>query len=279
MTALQLAQQHWGAVPCHGQAAVTWTPSADAQVNAMSSWANPVDPYADPNENVNCAITLNPAATWDWPKLCTVVTHEVGHLLGRQHSPDPADVMHAVYTTPTPECQATPEPEGTLTAAVEQARAPVQAQSAAFAAASQSAPPPPPSAPTPTTTTTGAVRVGGTSKTVTAAPAVAVLSSVKATATTPAGDKRTQCLRRAARAGSTVRRRALRRACATVTIKPSLRTASAASRDSFEQLGGIAVRSHASGSVAIFAPFVALLALLILMRVWPPVARRHQAAE
>jgi hypothetical protein len=110
-TALELGAAHWGRTPCGGRVAVSWAPLR-ATLNANSTWAYVGhDPYAHPSKNTNCAITLSTLAEWDWQKLCTVVVHEVGHLDGHDHSPDPNDVMYFAYVTPVADCVATPEPD------------------------------------------------------------------------------------------------------------------------------------------------------------------------
>ncbi len=43
----------------------------------------------------DCTVYLNVNRRWEWPPLCTVVLHEAGHLVGAQHSTDPANVMYA----------------------------------------------------------------------------------------------------------------------------------------------------------------------------------------
>ena len=84
-TAADLARAQWGMDPCGGQVTVLWTILAP-QVNATSTWSNPIGGYADPAENSGCKIEYNELAQWDWPKLCTVVVHEMGHLSGHDHS-------------------------------------------------------------------------------------------------------------------------------------------------------------------------------------------------
>ncbi len=122
-TAVTVAQQHWGAVPCGGAVALSWSADADPLHNAAASWSNPVDLYSAPERNQACAIELNSNASWTWPKLCTVVAHEMGHLLGHQHSADPTDLMAPIYAAPLPACATLAEPEGTLTAAAAAAAA------------------------------------------------------------------------------------------------------------------------------------------------------------
>jgi hypothetical protein len=107
---MALAAGHWGMTPCGGQVAMNWTGALSRGVNAQSSWANDVDPYAQPSRNVDCAIALSTRVEWDWPMLCTVVIHEVGHLTGHDHVDDPDDIMYYAYMRPAPECEATPEP-------------------------------------------------------------------------------------------------------------------------------------------------------------------------
>ena len=97
------AQLHWGAAPCAGAIAISWM-TLPAGTNATSTWTNPAGQYADPSSNADCAIAFNDSTNWDWPKLCSVVTHEFGHLLGHPHSSDLADVMYPYYLAPIAGC-------------------------------------------------------------------------------------------------------------------------------------------------------------------------------
>jgi hypothetical protein len=107
--AMSLAAEHWGASPCGGRVALAWG-SLGPALNAESTWANAVDPWTQPSRNTDCAITLSLETEWDWPKLCTAVVHEVGHLAGHDHVDDPDDVMSPVYGRPDFACATTPEP-------------------------------------------------------------------------------------------------------------------------------------------------------------------------
>jgi hypothetical protein len=106
---LQMGTGHWGMTPCGGRVSIAWG-ALDPSLNAQSSWVNPVDDFAQPSLNSDCQITLSTGTWWDWPKLCTVVVHEIGHLTGHDHVADPADIMYFAYVQPAPECAATPEP-------------------------------------------------------------------------------------------------------------------------------------------------------------------------
>lgn len=119
--ALAIGAEHWGMTPCRGRVAVTWAPLG-AATNARSSWANDADPYAQPSSNTDCAIALSTQVDWDWPKLCSVVVHEAGHLDGHEHADDPDDVMYPVYLQPVAECATTPEPVETGPPAVTAAK-------------------------------------------------------------------------------------------------------------------------------------------------------------
>jgi hypothetical protein len=103
-TAKAVATSHWGGQACAGQYTVTWT-QLDLGTNATASWRNPTDAWGNPSENFDCRIDLNTQADFDYEKLCTVLTHEIGHLLGQQHDANPGQLMSAYYTTPLAACQ------------------------------------------------------------------------------------------------------------------------------------------------------------------------------
>jgi hypothetical protein len=102
-TAHALAVAHWGVDPCAGQVTVTWA-HMGAGINARSTWMS-YDIH-NPATYSQCAISYNLDVDWDWPKLCTVIEHELGHLAGHDHVNDPHDVMSPYYVYPTPECAA-----------------------------------------------------------------------------------------------------------------------------------------------------------------------------
>jgi hypothetical protein len=106
-TAHALAVGHWGVDPCAGQVAVTWA-HMGAGINARSTWMS-YDIH-NPATYSQCAISYNLDVDWDWPKLCTVIEHELGHLAGHDHVDNPHDVMSPYYVYPTPECAAASAP-------------------------------------------------------------------------------------------------------------------------------------------------------------------------
>jgi hypothetical protein len=102
----RVARAYWGADPCHGSVTIRWVRQA-ADINALSTWASPTtDPYGDPDANADCKIDLNPVAALPWPKFCTVVVHEFGHLLGHDHDSRRGQLMSEIYTTPVAACAA-----------------------------------------------------------------------------------------------------------------------------------------------------------------------------
>jgi hypothetical protein len=96
-----LAVARWGIEPCGGQVTVTWA-HLGVGINARSQWMS-IDVH-DPTSFSQCAVAYNLDVSWDWPKLCTVIEHELGHLSGHDHVNDPHDVMSPYYVFPTPEC-------------------------------------------------------------------------------------------------------------------------------------------------------------------------------
>lgn len=108
-----IAVKYWNTSPCGGVVSVSWAP-LDPSINAASTWWNPVAAYGNASANSQCKITLNQVQDFDWPMFCTVMVHEIGHLVGQQHSTDQTSVMYPVYVAPIPEC--TGAPTGTSTA-------------------------------------------------------------------------------------------------------------------------------------------------------------------
>src|SRR3954469_13758966 len=104
-----VAHAYWNADACSGQVEVSWT-DQDTTINAVSTWKNPTDGYNNPGQNFDCTVEFNRDLDYDWPRFCTVLVHEFGHLTGHQHSPDPNDVMAAYYNRPLQQCQDTADP-------------------------------------------------------------------------------------------------------------------------------------------------------------------------
>jgi hypothetical protein len=103
-----IAIHYWGAMPCNGNVNVSWQ-NLDPSINGDASWWNPVAAYGNASANSDCSISMNLAQDYSWPMLCTVVTHEIGHLTGHDHVTDPSNVMYPVYNGPIAECLAAPD--------------------------------------------------------------------------------------------------------------------------------------------------------------------------
>jgi hypothetical protein len=103
VAAQQIAREHWGVDPCGGAIDIVWV-SQPESYNAISSWANAGDPYADWQGNVDCRIEFNRDMGFGWAKFCTVLVHEYGHLAGQRHDEHPGELMSAIYDRPIAEC-------------------------------------------------------------------------------------------------------------------------------------------------------------------------------
>ena len=136
--ARDIALQHWaGAQPCSGQVTISYGP-LDPGTNATASWSNPTDAWNNVAANFNCTIIVNPQADYDFPKLCTVLTHEFGHLLGQQHAAQPGLLMSAIYSDPLPECVAgDPNPSASSSTVTAQGRAAAATATTSSSAASK----------------------------------------------------------------------------------------------------------------------------------------------
>jgi hypothetical protein len=114
--AQRIARAFWHASPCDGRVTIAWV-SEDPFVNASSTWRNPVSDYGAPRRNRDCRVVLNAGVRFDWPKLCSIVVHEYGHLTGHPHSHDPDSVMSPIYRRPVTACAAVSAPSSSSASA------------------------------------------------------------------------------------------------------------------------------------------------------------------
>jgi hypothetical protein len=118
--AKEVATGVWGRDACGGNVQMVWT-AMEAGTNATASWRNPSDAWNNAGENFDCKIDINTQATYDFPKFCTVLVHELGHLNGQQHVAQPGQLMSAYYTDPIAQCVAAdPNPPAPEPAEVEE---------------------------------------------------------------------------------------------------------------------------------------------------------------
>lgn len=83
--AYQIAASFWGAEPNCTTVVKSVEPLPE---NVLGQVTMPTD------GPIPCVLKVASASTAWFGSLCLVVTHEYGHLLGRGHALDPADIMH-----------------------------------------------------------------------------------------------------------------------------------------------------------------------------------------
>ena len=107
-TAFDFAVGFWGrGAPCGGAVELK-AAALEPETFADATWDNTLGmQFERPDLNHSCSITVNTLHEWsDWPRTCTVVTHEVGHLLGHTHVDRPGDLMAPVVDFVLPQCAA-----------------------------------------------------------------------------------------------------------------------------------------------------------------------------
>lgn len=102
--ATAVAAAQWGQNPCQGQVKLSWQ-AMDIGLEAQAQWLAPdISDIKDPSSWMGCEIVFNSSAGYSFVKLCSVLVHEMGHLLGREHT-GARGIMAERYSRPAASCR------------------------------------------------------------------------------------------------------------------------------------------------------------------------------
>jgi hypothetical protein len=102
-SAIGASVAHWGTMPCGGVVEYAWT-DLPSGVIGYASWSRPSSAPSDPSRFSKCRVELDPDLDLGPGAFCTVLAHELGHLLGHDHVADPGDLMAEHLGEPLPAC-------------------------------------------------------------------------------------------------------------------------------------------------------------------------------